>query len=326
MDNTREKNKKIGIRFASVYMKYGMIFILLVLIIVSGILNHNFLTNRNITNILRYISIVVLVAFGQTMVLILGKIDLSSGSIMALTGCITAMIVSSTGNLFLGIALGVLVGAFSGFINGYIIAVFKIPAFIMTLAMMTIARGIVLLITNAIPVSGMGNDFPFIGQGMISVLPMPVIIMIIFFAICWTILNRTKFGRYIYVCGGNEKAAVSSGISVKRTITVTYIIVGTMTAIAGIVLMSRINSGQPAGALGYEFDAITGAVVGGTSLMGGIGNIPGTFIGCLIVGIINNIMNLTGVSSYWQQITKGIIIATAVILDIQTKSILLNKR
>jgi inositol transport system permease protein len=191
---------------------------------------------------------------------------------------------------------------------------------------MTIARGVVLLITEGKPISGMGDAFKQIGQGMLfDAIPSPVIIMLVFLVVSLLMLNRTKFGRYVYAVGGNELAAKSTGVKVNKTIILSFIYNGILTGIAGIVLMSRINSGQPAGAEGYEFEAITAAVVGGTSLMGGIGNIPGTFVGCLIIGILNNTMNLMGVSSYWQQIVKGVIIAIAVIVDFKTKSINLNK-
>lgn len=325
MGKTKMANSKFS--FAALYLKYGMFFILLALVVISAIASPAFLTPRNLTNVIKSMSIVALVAFGQTMVLILGKIDLSVGSVMALCGCIACMVVSQTGNLFLGLAAGILIGGLCGIINGFVISYFQIPAFIITLATMQVARGAVLLLTNAVPVSGMGNAFRFIGQGsLFGALPMPVAIMILAFAFSWLLLNRLRFGRHIYACGGNEQAAIASGIGVRKTVTLTYFIMGILTATAGIVLMSYINSGQPAGALNYEMDAITAAIVGGTSFTGGLGSVQGTLVGCLIVGVLDNIMNLKSVSSYWQQIVRGLIIALAVIMDIKSKSLVLRKK
>lgn len=322
----RTKGAK-NVSFGNLYMKYGMFFILLILIIVSAFISPTFLTARNLTNIIKYISIIAIVAYGQTLVLILGMIDLSIGSVMAFCGCIACMIVTNTGNLFLGIVGGLIVGMICGFINGIVISKFQIPAFIITLATMKVARGAVLLMTNAVPVSGMGDAFGFIGQGyLFGVIPMTVIIMVIFFILTFIILNKHQFGRHIYACGGNPSAATASGISVSKTVTITYILMGLMSAMAGIVLMSYINSGQPAGADGYEMDAITAAVVGGTSFTGGMGTVQGTFVGCLIVGVLDNVMNLKSVSSYWQEIVRGIIIALAVIMDIKSKAALKGKQ
>lgn len=312
---------------AELYLKYGMFFILLALVVLSAALSPSFLNPRNLSNIIKSMSIVALAAFGETMVLILGKIDLSVGSVMALAGCSTCMIVSTTGSLALGLVAGLLIGALCGAINGFVISYFHIPAFIITLATMQVARGVVLLLTNAVPVSGMGSAYRFIGGGaLFGVLPMPVVIMALCFAVCWIILNRSRFGRYIYACGGNEQAAIASGISVSRTVTGTYTLMGVLTALSGIVLMSYMNSGQPAGALNYEMDAITAAVVGGTSFTGGLGSVQGTLVGCLIVGVLDNIMNLRSVSSYWQQIVRGLIIALAVIMDIKSKSLVMKRK
>lgn len=312
---------------AELYLKYGMFFILLALVLFSSVASRNFLSVRNLTNIIQSMSIVALAAFGETMVLILGKIDLSVGSVMALCGCIACTVVSQTQNVLLGVAAGLVIGALCGLVNGFVIAHFEIPAFIITLATMQIARGVVLLLTNAVPVSGMGDGFRQLGQGeVLGFVPMPVLIMLICFAICWVLLNRTCFGRYIYACGGNESAAVASGIHAHRVVTLTYLLMGVFTGMSGIVLMSYINSGQPAGATNYEMDAITAAIVGGTSFTGGLGTVQGTLIGCLIVGVLDNIMNLKGVSSYWQQIVRGLIIALAVILDIKSKSLVLRKK
>jgi inositol transport system permease protein len=174
------------------------------------------------------------------------------------------------------------------------------------------------LYTGGMPISDLGK-FSVIGQGSIGPVPISVLILLAVLLFSWVLLNRTKFGRYVYATGGNSKAALASGINTRKVTMTAFVYSGILTAIAGVVLMSRVNSGQPAGGIGYEFDAITAVVVGGTSLMGGTGTIMGSMIGSLIIGVINNILNLLNVSSYWQQIAKGLIIAVAVILDVKTK-------
>jgi inositol transport system permease protein len=227
---------------------------------------------------------------------------------------------AETGHLGLAVASGLGVGLLTGAINGWVITHFRIPSFILTLAMMTVARGIVLLYTGGLPVSGLGEDFRIIGQGDLGPVPISVLILAVVAVLAWVLLNRTRFGRHVYATGGNPRAAVASGIDTDRIVRRAFVLNGVLVSIAGIVLMSRINSGQPAAGVAYEFDAITAVVVGGTSLMGGSGTLTGTLIGSLIIGVINNLLNLMNVSSYWQQVVKGLIIAVAVILDVKTKS------
>lgn len=317
------KIKTMG--FAGVYNKYGTILIFIGIFILAAVLNETFLTVTNLTNVLRQMVVVTLLALGVTFIIILGHIDVSLGSVLALAGCIAASVMSKTQNIVLAILAGIVIGLITGFLNGFIITTYNIPAFIMTLAMTTVARGAVLLYTNGVPVTNLGN-FNVLGQGSIGIIPISVIILLVFAIISWVLLNKTKFGRYIYAVGGNASAAAASGINVKNTVRLAFLYNGILAAVAGIVLMSRINSGQPAGGIGYEFDAITAVVVGGTSLAGGTGNIVGTVIGAMIIGVINNILNLMNVNSYWQQITKGLIIAIAVILDVQTKKVKVKKK
>ena len=224
-----------------------------------------------------------------------------------------------TGSITLAVLTGVLLGALTGFINGLVITTFRIPSFIMTLAMTTVARGATLLYTGGAPVIELG-DFKIIGQGLVGSVPISVIILAVVAVISWGLLTKTRFGRYVYAVGGNERAALASGIHPGNVLIKAFVYNGALAGIAGIILTSRINSGQPAAGVGYEFDAITAVVVGGTSLMGGTGTITGTIIGSFIIGIINNLLNLLNVSSYWQQIVKGLIIAVTVILDVWTKS------
>jgi len=305
--------------YAEIYRKYGTILIFIGIFVLSSFLNETFLTTGNLTNVLRQVVVVSLLACGVTFIIILGHIDVSLGSVVALTGTIAASVMSLTQNLALAISAGIASGIAVGLINGYVITYFKIPSFIMTLAMTTVARGAILLYTAGVPVSGLG-DFQIIGQGSVGPVPISVLILIFVVLVSWVLLNRTKFGRHVYAVGGNAKAALASGINTDSVLRRAFVFNGILAAIAGIVLMSRINSGQPAGGVAYEFDAITAVVVGGTSLMGGTGTIMGTVIGAMIIGVINNILNLMNVSSYWQQIVKGVIIAVAVILDMKTKS------
>jgi inositol transport system permease protein len=311
--------------FAEIYRKYGTILIFVGIFVLSSFLNETFLTTGNLTNVLRQVVVVSLLACGVTFIIILGHIDVSLGSVLALSGTIAASVMSQTQNIYLAIAAGIATGVATGLVNGYVITYFKIPSFIMTLAMTTVARGAILLYTAGVPVSGLG-EFQVIGQGNIGPIPISVLILIFVVILSWVLLNRTKFGRHVYAVGGNAKAAMASGINTDGVLRRAFVFNGILVSIAGIVLMSRINSGQPAAGVAYEFDAITAVVVGGTSLMGGTGTITGTVIGAMIIGVINNILNLMNVSSYWQQIVKGVIIAVAVILDVKTKSASTRKK
>ncbi|MEN9891949.1 MAG: Ribose transport system permease protein rbsC [Pseudomonadota bacterium] len=305
--------------FAEIYRKYGTILIFIGIFILASVLDETFLTAGNLTNVLRQVVVVSLLACGVTFIIILGHIDVSLGSVLALCGTLAASVMSMTGSLPLALGAGVLAGIVTGLLNGWVVTYFKIPSFIMTLAMTTVARGAILLYTAGVPVSDLGH-FSVIGQGFIGPVPISVLILIAVVIVSWVLLNRTQFGRHVYAVGGNIKAAQASGIDTDSVIRKAFIYNGILVAIAGIVLMSRVNSGQPAAGVAYEFDAITAVVVGGTSLMGGTGTITGTVIGAMIIGVINNILNLMNVSSYWQMIIKGLIIAVAVILDVKTKS------
>ncbi|MBB5663067.1 inositol transport system permease protein [Rhizobium leguminosarum] len=305
--------------FSQIYRKYGTILIFAGICVLASILSPTFLTEANLTNVLRQVVVVSLLACGVTFIIILGHIDVSLGSVLALCGVLAASVMAMTGSVILAVAAGIAVGIVTGVINGFVVTFFRIPSFIMTLAMTTVARGAVLLYTGGSPVTGLG-DFKVIGQGSLGPVPISVIILAAVVIVSWILLNKTKFGRYVYAVGGNERAARASGINPDSIVVKAFVFNGILCAVAGIVLMSRINSGQPAGGVGYEFDAITAVVVGGTSLMGGTGTITGTIIGSMIIGVINNMLNLMNVSSYWQQIIKGLIIAIAVILDVWTKS------
>ncbi|WP_212505674.1 ABC transporter permease [Anaerotalea alkaliphila] len=318
MTKAENKSKK-KMNLAELYGKYGTFAILVIIFTLSSIFTKGFATQANLTNVLRQITVVTILALGATFIIILGHINVAYGSMIALIGVISTAIMVATGSVFVAVMGAVGLGLVIGAINGYVITKFHIPAFIMTLAVTTVARGAVLLFTNGVPITGMGKSYTFIGQGYIGFMPVSVLILLILFVISWIMLNKTRFGRHVYAVGGNEQAAIASGIKSKNVVRKAFLFDGFTAAIAGVVLMSRMNSGQPAAGLAYEFDAITAVVVGGTSLAGGAGTIVGTIIGAVIVGIINNVQNLANVNTYWQQIVKGLIILIAVIIDKMTK-------
>jgi len=302
------------------FANYGYVFILAIMVIVSTLLSPVFLTMDNILNLLRQMSITVIIAYGVTMIIISGMIDLSSGSVVALAGVIGTSAFVATGSPWFGLIVGIAAGAATGLFNGTVITVFNLPPFIVTLAMMTAARGLALLYTGGYPIIDI-DAFTTFGKGFFLGIPIPVLIMLGVFVLAIILTKRTRFGRYIFAIGGNEEAAIASGVNVKKVKILVFTLNGALIGLAGVILMSRINSGQPSAGLMYELDAITMAVIGGTSLSGGIGSIPGTLVGGLIVGILKNILNLTNVSPYWQQILKGVIILIAVIMDVYTKSL-----
>ena len=276
----------------------------------------SFLTTQNLFNVLRQISSNLFLACGMTMVIILGGIDLSVGSIIALSGCVAAGGVVHYNlpipiAILIGIAIGLLVGAF----NGFVIAKTTIPAFIVTLATMNIAKGLAYVYTGGSPVRVVSKEWQFLGAGHVASIPTPVIILIVILIITSILMNNTKFGRHIYAVGGNPQAAEFSGISTVRVKFFVHVYIGLMAGIAGVVLASRMYSGQPTAGDGAEMDAIAAVVVGGTSMSGGSGKIGGTIIGGLIIGVLNNGLNLMNVNSFWQYVVKGVVILLAVFID-----------
>ena len=317
-------NKEKAIKF---YNKYGIAVILLGLLIICSIMSPVFLSQANIVNLLSQIAVVTVITCGITQLIIAGQTDLSGGAIVALTGCIC---VGTYKNLSEGgmngwlagivaVLAAVLVGMIVNFLSGVIITEFHAPAFIVTLAMMQAGRGVCYIYTGGTPIYNIGS-ISKLGQGRIQgILPYSVIIMVLCIIATWVILNRTRLGRYIYAVGGNPEAAKASGISAKKTIIEAYLIHGAFVGLAGALFMTRLNSGQPAEAVGLEFDAITAAVIGGASLSGGVGTIYGSIIGSMIIGVITNILTLKSVQSFYPMIITGLIIVISVILDIVTK-------
>ena len=327
---------KVGVGIGHILSNYGTVLILLFMIIIMSILTPHFLTVNNLLNVVRQISIICIVGLGVNMVIISGGIDLSSGSVIGLVSVVVAVFAHPPNMLIefldglnrmvnypvvrvlpviVPVMIGILVGGLIGLINGAVIAYGKIPPFVVTLGMMASARGLAYLVSNAKPVGSFTYSFLFIGRGSIYGIPAPVIILIVLVLIAHYIMSKTVFGRHVYAIGGNINAAKAAGLNIKRHLLVVYMFAGMMAGIAGIIITSRITSGQCGLGEGMEFDAITAAVVGGTSLAGGIGKMPGTFIGALIVGVLKNGLDLLGVSTYWQMISTGIIIVGAVLLD-----------
>ena len=301
--------------------KYSIYVVLLAMFMACSLISPVFLSTENLTNISRQISITTIIAFGETILIICGLIDLSAGSVLALSGLLSVAAFKATGSLEIAVLVGVLVGVLCNFINGIMVTKFKAPPFIATLAMQTVARGAALLFTNGQNIYQLG-DFIVLGQNSIGFIPIPVIFMAGITLLTWYILKHTKLGRCVYAVGGSEEASRASGIDVNKTKMKAYLINGIFVGIAGVLFMSRVNAGLPNAGIGAEFEGMTAAIIGGTSFTGGIGTAGGTLAGAFIMGFLNNIMNLVGIQSYMQQVVKGVIIAFAVIYDIKSK----NKR
>lgn len=272
----------------------------------------------NLFNIMKQLAVPVLLSYGAMMLIVSGMIDLSSGSVLALAGVLSVTAFKSTQSLVLAVAVGLAVGVAANLINALMVVQFQVPAFIATLAMQMVARGAALYYADGQNILQIGRYTVF-GQSSVGPVPISVIITLVVTVIIYYIMKHTKLGRSMYAIGGNEEAAVASGIDVKRNKYLTYLINGLLVGAAGILFMSRVNAGLPNGAIGYEMEGLTATIVGGTSFSGGAGTTLGTLVGALIIGVLNNIMNLTSVNSYIQQIVKGAIIAVAVIYDIRSK-------
>lgn len=321
-EKTKKTTATAGVGNAvKIYFKenLGIIVAFLVLCVFLSVFpktSGSFFTRQNIFNVLRQISTNLFLACGMTMVIILGGIDLSVGSIIALSGCISAGCVARY-NLPLPIALlmGLLVGLLVGMFNGAVISKTTIPAFIVTLATMNIAKGLAYVYTGGSPVRVVTKEWQFLGAGYVGIFPTPVVILVIVLIITAIIMNKTKMGCHMYAVGGNQQAAEFSGIKVEKVKFFVHAFSGLMAGLAGIVLASRMYSGQPTAGDGAEMDAIAAVVVGGTSMAGGSGKIGGTIIGGLIIGVLNNGLNLLNVNSFWQYVVKGVVILLAVFLD-----------
>lgn len=299
----------------NVLQRMGPLLGLALIVVVLSIINGDFLTISNIFNVLRQISINALIAFGMTFVILTGGIDLSVGSMLALASAITAGLMAGGMDTWLAVLIGLLAGVVMGAINGVIVAKGKVAPFIGTLATMTVFRGLTLVYTEGRPITGLNADFAMLGKGFFLEIPMPVIWMLVSFAILYFILRHTTFGRHVYALGSNEVATKLSGVSTGKVKVLVYSISGLFAALSGIILTSRLNSAQPTAGTSYELDAIAAVVLGGTSLSGGRGWIVGTLIGAMIIGVLDNGLNLLNVSSFYQSVVKGAVILIAVLLD-----------
>jgi ribose transport system permease protein len=302
------------------FRQYGGILVgLAAVVIIFSVLSPKFLSVNNLTNVLLQTSITAIVAFGMTYVLLLGDVDLSAGSTIALIGTTSALAVNSGIPLIVALPLAMLVAGCLGATNGVMSAVFGLPAFVVTLATMGIFRGITYILTGGIPITVSDDNFLAIGNGDFLSIPNPIWILFALFWVSHFILSKTVFGRRIYFAGGNREAALYSGINVVKVKIFVFIVMGLMAGVSGIIATSRLYSAQPTAGIGAELDAIAAAVLGGTGLSGGYGTILGTLIGALTIGVINNGMNLLGVPYFYQLIVKGIVILIAVYVDVLNK-------
>jgi len=299
---------------------------LALMVIAMSFASDVFLTPENGWNILRQISVNLCLSIGMTLIILSGGIDLSCGAILALSGAIAAGVLKHgiglpMSDLFLqftlagAIVAGVAVGLAAGWFNGFVITRFRLPPFVATLGMFSIARGLTMLWTGGFPITSLGDDFGYLGTGIFLGVPMPVWITAVLVAAFVVITRKTRFGRYLYAVGGNERAAVLTGLRVKRIKVWVYMLGGGLAGVAGLLVTARLDSAQPNAGLGYELDSIAAVVIGGTSLSGGRGSVMGTVLGCLIIGVLNNGLFLLNVSPFWQQVVKGLVILAAVAID-----------
>lgn len=296
------------------FQRFGLVFSFLLLMMALSLLSERFLTPANLMNVLRQATINGIVSVGMTIVILTGGIDLSVGSVLALSVTVGASLMKQGTPVGLAVASALGIGTLLGVINGLMITRAKIPPFIATLGMLTVARGLTLLYTQGQPITGLPATFRWIGTGVVAGIPMPVILSLAVFAIGWVFLSRTKYGAQIYLLGDNPTAARLAGVPVDRMTVLVYAISGFCAALAGLVLVARLDSAQPIIGQGYEFNAIAAVVVGGTSFSGGEGGLAGTLLGALLIETLNNGLNLLNVSPLWEQVVKGVVIALALLL------------
>ena len=293
-----------------------LLIILVIMWIFLGFMSPYFFTVDNLFEITLQMAVIAIIAAGETFVILSAGIDLSVGAVFAAAAVAGGLVLTATGNLFLALAATVVVGGLFGLANGLLITKIRVPAFIATLGMMGVARGLALIWSNGIPIYGLDERFRFIGQGKVfDVIPVPTIIVIVVYAVSWFILNRSRFGRFVYAIGSNEEAARLSGINVTMVTIGIYVICGLLTGLASTIEAGRLATIQPAGGNGYELLAIGAVVVGGTSLFGGEGSIIATLIGALMVTTIRNGLNILGVNAFWQYVVNGAVIIAAVAID-----------
>jgi ribose transport system permease protein len=306
--------------------RFQSVLALALMVVALSLLSDKFLSVDNSLNVLRQICVNLCLSIGMTIIIVSGGIDLSVGSMLALSGAMAAgllkngIMIPGT-DVFLevtvsgAILVGVLVGTALGWFNGYVITRFKLPPFVATLGMLSIARGLTMLWTGGFPITRLGDSFGFLGSGHRLGVPMPVWISGALVAVFIVVMKRTRFGRHVYAVGGSEKAARLSGLNVRRIKLLVYTLGGALAGVAGLLVTARLDSATPNAGFSYELDSIAAVVIGGTSLNGGRGTIMGTVLGCLIIGVLNNGLVLLEVSPFWQQVIKGFVILVAVAVD-----------
>ncbi|MCL4846439.1 MAG: ribose ABC transporter permease [Acidobacteria bacterium] len=299
--------------------RFGTLAGLIALGLTLSLLSPHFLTTSNLLNVFEQTAINAIIAVGMTFVIVSGGIDLSVGSLVALSGIVLALALQAGWPAPVAVAAGIATGAACGLVNGTLITLGRLPPFIATLGMMSVARGLALVLAEGRPISGFDGGFRALATGSVAGLPMPAVVMIIAFIVGHVVLTRTRFGRYVFAIGGNEEATRLSGVSVGFHKSLVYVVSGAASGLAAAVLTARLNSAQPIAGLMYELDAIAATVIGGTSLMGGEGSLGGTLVGALIMGVLRNGLNLLGVSSFVQQIVIGAVIIGAVLADTATR-------
>lgn len=324
MEETRANTFKFGKRFRGFTLENKALFILIVLAITIALLRDTFLTVRNLTNVLRQVCVSCTLGLGFTFVLASGNLDLSVGAMLSLLGVVCAQLSLVEGMpLFVALILTLILGLGLGFLNGFVSMQFHLNPFIVTLASQQMFKGVGYLLCNNTPVAGLSDFFRFVGQGkFFDVIPCNVVIVVVLAIIAFVVLNKTPFGRYCIACGGNREAARVSGVNTKWITISTYMVMGFFAAWGGILMDGRVMSAQPAAGIGMEMDTIAAVVLGGTPMSGGKGKVVGTLIGCLIVGVINNGLNLMQVDSNWQIIAKGVLILAAILIDAFTSDMI----
>ena len=313
--NKRFQNEKVTKKqFVSMY---GSLIGLLLLVVVISVLRPRFISAANLRNVIRIASINGLLAIGMTFVILTGGIDLSVGAVMGCAGMYSAYFAQAAKGYppIVAVLIGLLIGLGFGLFNGWIIAYLKVPAFVGTLGSMSIASGLTFLLTDANPIPNLSEGFKKMGGGNLGMIPIPIMMMSVVLLVCFALLYKTRYGRYIFAVGGNLNAAHVSGIDTKKIIGSVYVIAGVLSAFAGIITTARVTSGVTSTGKGYETDAIAAVVIGGTSLTGGKGRLWGTIVGILIMQFLSNGLDMLGVNAYYQLLVKGFVVIGAVMLD-----------
>ena len=313
-DLLRESHRVRRSRVREFLQRYGLLISFLLLCLVLSLLSDRFLTVGNLTNVLRQSTINLIIAVGMTYVILTAGIDLSVGAVLALSTVVTADLLQRGIPMIPTVLLGLTLGGVLGMASGLLISRVKVPPFVATLGMMTVARGLALTYTQGRPITGMPDAFRFIGTGYLGPIPMPIIVAGVTFLAGYLLLTRTRLGMNIYALGNNPVAAHYTGIATNNYITFVYVLAGSLAALAGMILVARLDSAQPTAGISFEFDAIAAVVVGGTSFAGGEGSLLGTLLGVLVISVLSNGLNLLNVSSFYQPVVTGVVIALALLL------------